>query len=100
MTIRSGDEFEDLAESFNMMITRIDQQFNALQTMADIDRAILSEFDFEKIIETFDTRIGDLCPCDAAGISFRYQSSDERWMTHFRTMGSDQHQERPWKSIP
>ena len=88
MIINSGDEFEDLAGSFNTMITRIDQQFNTLQTMTDIDRAILSEFDFESIIDTFITRIGDLCPCDAAGVCFRYLSTDERWITHYRTIPS------------
>jgi len=86
--IQSRDEFEDLAESFNKMTTRIQQQFNALQTMTDIDRAILSEFDFEKITDTFITRIGDLCPCEAAGVSFRYLSSDERWMTHYRILSA------------
>jgi putative nucleotidyltransferase with HDIG domain len=86
--INSGDEFEDLAGSFNTMITRIDQQFNTLQTMTDIDRAILTEFDFESIIYTFITRISDLCPCDAAGVCFRYLSSDERWISHYRTIPS------------
>lgn len=83
--INSGDEFEALADSFNKMTIRISQQFNTLQTMTDIDQAILSEFDFEKIIDTFTTRISDLCPCDAAGVSFRYLSSDEKWITHYRS---------------
>jgi putative nucleotidyltransferase with HDIG domain len=84
--IKSGDEFEDLAQSFNSMIDRIDQQFRTLNTMSDIDRAILSELDFEKIIDTFINRIGDVCPCDAAGVCFRYGNSDERWITHYRTL--------------
>jgi putative nucleotidyltransferase with HDIG domain len=88
VVINSGDEFEDLAGSFNTMVTRINLQFNALRTMSDIDRAILSEFDFESIIDTFITRIGDLCPCDAAGVCFRYLSSDERWITHYRIFPS------------
>jgi putative nucleotidyltransferase with HDIG domain len=87
--INSGDEFDDLAASFNAMTTRIDQQFKTLNTIADIDRAILSEFDFEKIIDTFVGRIGDVCPCDAAGVIFRHRSTDDRWMIYFRNISSN-----------
>ncbi len=86
--IRSGDEFEDLAESFNTMVTRIDQQFKTLNTMADIDRAVLSESDFTKIIDTFIRRINTVCPCDAAGVCFRYHKQDARWMTHYQIFPS------------
>jgi putative nucleotidyltransferase with HDIG domain len=87
--VESGDEFEDLARSFNTMAVRIDEQFKTLRTMEEIDRAILSEFDFEKIIETFVGHISHVCPCETAGITFRYLNSDERWMTYYHETGSD-----------
>ncbi|MEO1203781.1 MAG: diguanylate cyclase, partial [Pseudomonadota bacterium] len=40
--LRSGDEFEELAEAFNNMADRLGQQFDALKAMSDIDRLILS----------------------------------------------------------
>ncbi len=50
--VASGDEFEELGESFNDMARQLGRQFNALATMAEIDRAILSALDTEKIVGT------------------------------------------------
>ena len=44
VVVKSGDEFDDLAESFNSMAARIEKQFNALKTNNAIDRAILSSW--------------------------------------------------------
>ncbi|MCD4716926.1 MAG: HAMP domain-containing protein, partial [Desulfobacterales bacterium] len=48
--VTSGDEFEELGASFNDMAKQLGRQFNALTTMAEIDRAILSFLDTEKIV--------------------------------------------------
>ena len=84
VNIKSNDEFEDLANSFNTMATKVDQQFKALDTMASIDRAILSVLDSDMIINTFLKRIGDILPCDAAGVCFRQDDSGMRWINHIR----------------
>ncbi len=55
--IESGDEFEELATDFNDMAKQLGRQFNALTTMAEIDRAILSDLDTEKIVRTVITRM-------------------------------------------
>jgi putative nucleotidyltransferase with HDIG domain len=68
------------------MTAMLDQQFKTMNTVASIDRAILSELDLEKIIETFLGRIGDIFPCDAAGVCFRYIPADTRWMNQYRVM--------------
>ena len=69
VTVISGDEFEELAESFNGMAARLGQQFRALATMAEIDRAVLSVIDRERIVQTLLTRIPDLYPCSAVSVS-------------------------------
>jgi len=46
--IKSGDEFEELAASFNSMASRLGKQFNTLITLNEIDRAILSSLETEK----------------------------------------------------
>ncbi len=46
----SGDEFQDLAESFNAMTGRIDSQFAHLATLASIERGILSSLELEQIV--------------------------------------------------
>ena len=67
VSIKSGDEFEQLATAFNAMATRLGRQFNALATAAEIDRAILSAMDTNTIVNTVLARAMDVCPCDVIG---------------------------------
>ena len=67
--IKSADEFEELADSFNTMASRLGKQFNALTTMGEIDRAILSSLDTEKIIDVVLTRIRDIFPCNHVSVT-------------------------------
>ncbi|MFQ5848366.1 MAG: HD domain-containing phosphohydrolase [Candidatus Methylomirabilales bacterium] len=68
VTVTSGDEFEELAGSFNTMASRLGRQFNSLATMAEIDRGILSALDTQKIIEVVLTRMRDVLPCNGLGV--------------------------------
>jgi HAMP domain-containing protein len=68
VTIESKDEFEDLAESFNRMASDLESQFLALATVAEIDRAILSAMESDRIIETALHRVGDILPCDRVAV--------------------------------
>jgi putative nucleotidyltransferase with HDIG domain len=69
VTVSSGDEFEDLAASFNSMASRLDRQFNAMITIDEIVTAILSTLDTEKIVETVLTHMRDVCPCDSVSVT-------------------------------
>lgn len=69
VTVTSGDEFEELAGSFNAMAYRLGRQFNALTTISEIDRAVLSALDTEKIVETVLTRLPEILPCDFASVT-------------------------------
>jgi len=69
VTIKSGDEFEELGASFNIMATRLGKQFKALTTIAEIGRAILSALDTEKIVNTLLSRMPDLFPCDLISVT-------------------------------
>ena len=57
VTITSGNEFDDLAVSFNSMTSKLGQDFNALIQRSNIDRAVLSSFRRDKVIETALKRI-------------------------------------------
>jgi putative nucleotidyltransferase with HDIG domain len=48
--IDSGDEFEQLAESFNAMTGQLNKQFKTLALIDEIDRSILSSLDSSVII--------------------------------------------------
>jgi putative nucleotidyltransferase with HDIG domain len=67
--VESGDEFEELGSSFNDMATQLGRQFNALTTMAEIDRAILSALDTEKIVGTVITRMHEFFGYDFVSIT-------------------------------
>ena len=67
--VTSGDEFEELAASFNAMSDQLQRQFNALTTIGEIDRAILSSLDIENIVDTVLTRMQDVFTCDAVCMS-------------------------------
>jgi putative nucleotidyltransferase with HDIG domain len=67
--IKSGDEFEELAGSFNAMASRLEKQFNTLITLNEIDRAILSSLEAEKIVEVMLTCIHDITPCDHVSVT-------------------------------
>ena len=63
VTVNSGDEFEELGESFNSMAMQLERQFHALATAAEIDRSVLSTTDVRGIIDTLIARARDICPC-------------------------------------
>jgi response regulator RpfG family c-di-GMP phosphodiesterase len=67
--ITSNDEFEELAESFNTMATTLGKQFNALSTMAEIDRAILSSLNTVNIINRILVSVKKLFTCDFASVT-------------------------------
>ena len=65
---RSGDEFEELAGSFNTMANDIDRQFHVLETMAELDRRVLSAQGVEEIISVLLARLPEITTCDSVGI--------------------------------
>jgi len=69
VSVTSGDEFQELALSFNTMTSQLDKQFKAMSTRAEIDRAILSSLDSGKIINTALTNMYDFFGCDQIAFS-------------------------------
>jgi len=67
--VQSNDEFEELADAFNEMSSRLSRQFKTLITKAEIDRAILSSLETEKIVKTVMTRMRDCLSFDNISIS-------------------------------
>jgi len=70
VNVTSGDEFQELATSFNTMATRLGQQFNTLSMVNEIDRAILSALDTEQVAATLLSRMHEILPCDSVSVTF------------------------------
>ncbi len=85
--VASNDEFEEVAESFNSMASQLGKQFKALVTMGDIDRAILSVLDTEKIVNTLVARIREVFPCKSTSITVLDPGSSDTAQSY---IGEDQ----------
>ena len=89
LTVTSGDEFQELAESFNTMSTKLQSQFRMLEALAEIDRLVLSSLDADYIVETLISRLGELYPCETICV-IRYVGNSQLRITSFRR-GTDAH---------
>jgi len=93
VTVTSGDEFQELATSFNTMADRLGRQFTSLKTINEIDRAILSAWDTGKIVDTVLVRLRDLLPYDGVSISLLDQGVPPTATSYTSTAGpTSQHQ--------
>ena len=68
VALQGDDEFGDLARALNDMADRLGRQFVALNTLAEIDRLILSAGDLEQVLQTALSQTRAILPCEAAGI--------------------------------
>ncbi|MCZ6917158.1 MAG: HD domain-containing protein [Gemmatimonadetes bacterium] len=67
--VTSKDEFQDLAASFNSMSSRLNKQLHALAAINDIDRAVLSALDTDKIIDSVLSGTRNALACDGVSVS-------------------------------
>jgi diguanylate cyclase len=87
--VANNDEFGELARSFNTMAARLGRQFTALSTLADIDRAILSRPDVERVIEAVLWRISAIVPVQHAGIVIADRHTVGTTLVYTRRGGDD-----------
>lgn len=82
VTINSNDEFAELAQSFNEMADRLSRQFQALESINQIDRAILSSLETETIVSTVLSRLGRIVTLDGISISVAEPKDPHVWKTY------------------
>ena len=69
--LRSGDEFQDLGDTFNFMAGQLGTQIDTLKAMSEIDRLILAGAEFEEVGEKVISSLVDLVKCESAGVIAR-----------------------------
>ena len=69
VTVRTGDEFEELAHALNAMAERLARQFSALTTWSATDRAILTDPSIDRVLETVLARLPDVVPADVLSVT-------------------------------
>ena len=67
--IRSGDEFEELARSFNAMAGHLGKEFRIQSEMGRIVRTILGETDERRIVRAVLENVSTVVPCDCVALS-------------------------------
>jgi putative nucleotidyltransferase with HDIG domain len=80
--VPGADEFADLASSFNFMATRIEKQMNSLKTISEIDRAILSSWNIQQIVDALIVGLHGLFPYDFVSIILLDPNSTLRGYTY------------------
>ena len=68
VSISSGDEFEELGDSFNAMAASLGLQFRALAARGELDRAVLSSLDPETVIRAVLARGPQVVPCTGMAV--------------------------------
>ena len=87
--VASGDEFQDLATSFNSMATQLGRQFHTLETINDIGEAIFASLDREAIVDGVLSHMRRLLPCERFAVCFFDDTRSGGW-ARFRDTASEQ----------
>ena len=69
LDVRSADEARLLIENFNRAAGSLDEQFRALETLAQIDQLLLRSADLEHVIDAIMSRVQELTHCQSVGIT-------------------------------
>jgi nitrate/nitrite-specific signal transduction histidine kinase len=78
ITVQSDDEFAELAASVNSMAGQLGQQFHMLSTKSEIERAVLSLLNTEKIVETILIRLAALFHCPVSSLTLVREKNLQR----------------------
>jgi HD-GYP domain-containing protein (c-di-GMP phosphodiesterase class II) len=101
VNIKSGDEFEMLGLDFNDMADQLDKQFKTLNTMSEIDRAILSSLDTKIIIKNVIHRIYDWFLCNSVAVCLLDSGQKNAGRMYFSFSGQrDKVLEEPFEFSP
>ena len=76
VSVETGDEFEDLADSFNTMAQQLGRQFRTLSAINDIDQAALSRATPDQLAEVVLERVPGAAGADLVGLVLATTAAD------------------------
>lgn len=88
--VDTPDEFGALAGSFNTMADHLRRQFTQLEAARAVDRAVLTAFSTDDVIQTILERVPTLVSCRSAGLLATDRSGGPaalRWLTSVPSLG-------------
>lgn len=78
LNLRTDNEFQELADSFNVMATKLGSQFHFLRAMSEIDSALLRSEDISSVCESVLSHATDILPiCSAAILVYHLEGRRE-----------------------
>ncbi len=87
--VDSNDEFESLANSFNIMTARLGKQINALTILSELDQLILSNPNIETVLLTILKRIHEITPCELISIALTDKEEPEIGWAYISIAGTE-----------
>lgn len=87
VVVRSQDEFQEVADSFNGMAAQLDRQFRTIETRSQIDRTVLAALDADRIVAVVLEQLPALVGCDAVVIALAPDETVGPWQVIAREGG-------------
>jgi GGDEF domain-containing protein len=71
LSVAAGDETRDVVRTFNATVARVEEQFQALETLGEIDQLLLGSPELEQMLESILERVQKVTRCHSVGITLR-----------------------------
>ena len=79
VSVSSGDEFQDLAASFNRMASEMDQHFRTMSAVNAIDRSALASQRAAAVAEIAAVRLRDVLHCGSVDVCLAGERAEDGW---------------------
>jgi len=71
LAVPAAFEPRQLVEAFNRSVVSLDEQFQALETLGEIDQLLLQSAELERVLDAIMSRVQALTHCQSVGITLR-----------------------------
>jgi diguanylate cyclase (GGDEF)-like protein len=87
LAVAAVDEPRQALEAFNRSVVSLDEQFRALETLAEIDQLLLTSAELEGVLDAIMSRVQALTHCQSVGITLRDADAPGRGRVYLLASG-------------